>query len=68
MMAVAGSRIGAAAIATPESQAFIESWFDKLKRREPWLSRKELVQVNGEDEGEHNQGKIKVSTEPGGLQ
>jgi transposase InsO family protein len=31
-----GSRTAAAATATPESQAFIESWFGKLKQRCVW--------------------------------
>ena len=38
-----GSATAAAATATPESQAFIESWFGKLKEREVWLNEYETL-------------------------
>jgi putative transposase len=41
--ASSASATAAAATATPESQAFIESWFGKLKQREVWLNEYETL-------------------------
>ena len=38
-----GSATAAAATATPSRQAFIESWFGKLKEREVWLNEYETL-------------------------